>query len=475
MHHCHAADLSVLPRDPSLQSRQPNIVVLIADDLGYGETGCQGNTQIPTPHIDSMAARGVRFTSGYVTAAFCSASRAGLLTGRYQTRFGYEFNPIGARNDDPTIGLPLTEISLPQHLHDAGYATTLIGKWHLGGTAKFHPQRRGFDEFFGFLHEGHYFVPPPYDGVSTWLRRKSLPGGGQGRWSSCDGRLTLSTHLNSDEPDYDANNPILRSSQPVNEPLYFTDAITREAVSFINRTADRPFFMTVAYNAVHSPMQGADGYMRKFAHFDDIQRRIFAAMLANMDDSVGEILSALAKNDLDENTLVVFISDNGGPTQELTSSNHPLRGEKGSLYEGGIRVPFLMSWPGKIPTNQQSDQPVISLDIFATACAAAGIALPTKNPIDGINLLPYLNGEESSPPHDALFWRTGKRAALRRGEWKLVRNSGGKAESDWQLFHLTDDVSETKDLSSSESTRRDALIAEWQQVNSKMIEPLFNP
>ena len=465
---CHAAD--------SLrQPRQPNIVVLIADDLGYGETGCQGNSEIPTPHIDSIAARGVRFTNGYVTAAFCSASRAGLLTGRYQTRFGYEFNPIGARNEDPTIGLPLTEITLSEHLRDAGYATALIGKWHLGGTAKFHPQRRGFDEFFGFLHEGHYFVPPPYDGVSTWLRRKSLPGGGQGLWSARGGRLMISTHMNSNEPDYDANNPILRSSQPVNEPLYFTDAITREAVSFINRTADRPFLMTVAYNAVHSPMQGADGYMQKFAHLVDVQRQIFAAMLGNMDDSVGEILSALAKNDLDKNTLVVFISDNGGPTRELTSNNYPLRGEKGSLYEGGIRVPFLMSWPGKIPANQQYDQPVISLDIFATACAAAGIELPVKNPFDGINLLPHLNGEESSPPHDALFWRTGNRAALRRGECKLVRNSGRAEESDWQLFHLPNDLSEMTDLSPTESAVRDDLIAKWTQMNSEMIEPLFKP
>ena len=161
--------------------QSPNIVLFLADDLGYGETGCQGNPQIPTPHIDSIAANGVRFTQGYVTAPFCSASRAGLLTGRYQTRFGHEFNPTGAHNEDPDAGLPTTEKTLADVLVDAGYVTSLVGKWHLGGTARYNPIRRGFDEFFGFLHEGHYFVPPPYEGVTTWLRRKVLPGGGKGR------------------------------------------------------------------------------------------------------------------------------------------------------------------------------------------------------------------------------------------------------------------------------------------------------
>jgi len=193
--------------------RRPNIVLLFADDLGYGELGCQGNPQIPTPHIDSIANAGIRFTDGYVTAAYCSASRAGLMTGRYQTRFGYEFNPIGHHNEDPQAGLPASQVTLAQHLHDAGYTTALIGKWHLGGHASFHPFRRGFDEFFGFMHEGHYFVPPPYRNMTTMLRRKTLPNGSKGstgndRWISADGRLIYSTHMGRNEPAYDANNPI---------------------------------------------------------------------------------------------------------------------------------------------------------------------------------------------------------------------------------------------------------------------------
>jgi arylsulfatase B len=207
----------------------PNVVLIVADDLGYGELGCYGGQDIPTPNIDSLARSGVRFTNGYVTAPFCAASRAALLTGRYQTRFGFEFNPIGAVNAEPDIGLPVNERTIADYLRQAGYVTAMFGKWHLGGSAKFHPQRRGFDEFFGFLHEGHYYVPPPWSGHVTWLRRRSLPDGSRGRWTSPDGRIVWSTHLNSFEPDYDADNPILRGSQPIDEQTNLTDAFTREA------------------------------------------------------------------------------------------------------------------------------------------------------------------------------------------------------------------------------------------------------
>ena len=208
--------------------RRPNIVLLLADDLGYGELGCQGNPQIPTPHIDSIARNGIRFTSGYVTAAYCSASRAGLLTGRYQTRFGYEFNPTGAHNEHPDAGLPGSQLTLARHLHNAGYTTALIGKWHLGGHAKYHPLRRGFDEFFGFTHEGHFYVPPPYREVTTMLRRKISPDGRKGRWISPDGKLVYSTHMGNDEPAYDANNPIVRGGQPV-------EFLVRSACGAMNR------------------------------------------------------------------------------------------------------------------------------------------------------------------------------------------------------------------------------------------------
>ena len=391
------------------EGRRPNVVVLVADDLGYGELGCYGGKEVPTPEIDKLASGGVRFTDGYVTAPFCAASRAGLLTGRYQTRFGFEFNPIGAKNEDPKIGLPVNERTLPQWLRDAGYVTSLVGKWHLGGTAAYHPQRRGFDEFFGFLHEGHYFVPPPWSNVTTWLRRKHLPDGSTGRWTSPDGRLVWSTHMNGQEPDYDANNPILRNSQPQAETANLTDAFTREAESFIERHQQQPFCLVVAYNAVHSPMQGSDEYMAKFAHIPDIHRRIFAAMLAHLDDSVGRIMHKLQACKLEEQTLVVFLSDNGGPTRELTSSNLPLRGEKGQLYEGGIRVPFLMQYPGHLPAGQTDARPMISLDLLPTILSAAGISTPRTFSTDGVDILP-------APPSALLACGSESRLSTRRLE-----------------------------------------------------------
>jgi len=451
-------------------SSRPNIVLLFADDLGYGELGCQGNPQIPTPNIDSIADGGVRFTDGYVTASYCSPSRAGLLSGRYQTRFGYELNPIGAGNKDPNVGLPAPQVTLAQHLHDAGYTTALIGKWHLGGAAAYHPLRRGFDEFFGFLHEGHFFVPPPYHGVTTMLRRRTLPDGEKGRWT--DGKLVLSTHMGHNEPPYDANNPILRGGQPVEERAYLTDAFTREAVDFIDRHKRKPFFLYVAYNAVHSPLQGADAYMERFAHIEDIHRRIFAAMLGNLDDSVGAILKKLRDEGLEENTLVFFISDNGGPTRELTSSNLPLRGGKGDVYEGGIRIPFLVQWKGRLPAGEIYGHPVISLDVYATSAAVAGAPIPGRRQIDGVNLLPYLTDEIGGRPHQVLFWRLNQRTAVRVGDWKLVRNPKRGSGSNWQLYNLAEDISESKDFVESHSDKANALKEVWERLNGEMIEPI---
>ena len=448
----------------SAEPRRPNILFIVADDLGYGEPGCYGGTDIPTPHLDALAAGGVRFTHGYVTAAFCAASRAALLTGRYQTRFGFEFNPIGAKNAAPGIGLPVGEKTVADHLRATGYATALVGKWHLGGTAEFHPQRRGFDEFFGFLHEGHTYVPHPWEGVTTWLRRRALPDGGTGRWTSPDGRIVWTTHMGGNEPDYDADNPLLRSSQPVDERANLTDAFTREANDFITRHRTQPFFLYLAYNAVHSPIQAPEAYLAKFAHLPDLHRRLFAAMLAHLDDSVGRVLAHLRATGLAENTLVVFLSDNGGPTKELTSRNDPLRGGKGELWEGGIRVPFIVSWPGRI-TPRTDATPVISLDATATALALAGISAP-PTPLDGVNLWPLLSGKSTAAPHSALYWRVGERHAVRQGDWKLLRQRGA-----WQLYDLAHDVGEQTDRATAEPARTQALAALWETWNAAQVAP----
>lgn len=445
---------------------RPNVIFIVVDDLGYGELGCYGGREVPTPNIDRLAAAGVRFTSGYVTAPFCAASRAGLLTGRYQTRFGFEFNPIGAKNAVPGIGLPVTEKTIADRLRDAGYVTGLVGKWHLGGTAEFHPQRRGFDEFFGFLHEGHHYVPAPWQGVTTWLRRKTLPDGGRGRWISPDGRIIWSTHLGYNEHEYDADNPLLRGSQPVNENSNLTDAFTREACDFIERHRTQPFFLYLAYNAVHSPMQAADAHMAKFAHIDDIHRRIFAAMLNHLDDAVGRVIATLRENGIENNTLVVFVSDNGGPTKELTSSNAPLRGGKGELREGGIRVPYIVSWNGRI-TPRVVESPIVSMDATAAALEMAG-AESGKTKIDGVSFMPLLTGRKSELHDRTLFWRVGKKHAVRNGDWKLIRDG-----NEWKFFNLAHDPGETNDLAAKELDRVQKLSALWDQWNAEQAAPLW--
>jgi arylsulfatase A-like enzyme len=443
---------------------RPNVIFIVADDLGYGEPGCYGGREIPTPNLDRLAAEGVRFTQGYVTASVCAPSRAALLTGRYQTSFGFEANAIGAANADPRVGLPAEPRTLAHRLRAIGYATALIGKWHLGGTAAFHPYRRGFDEFFGFLHEGHYYVPPPWQGATTWLRRPALPNGGKGRWTSPDGRVVWSTHLNNIEPDYDADNPILRGSQPEAEPGNLTDAFTREACDYIHRHSSQPFFLYLAYNAVHSPLQGADRYLEKFAHIPDIHRRIFAAMLAHLDESIGAVLEMLHYVGADQNTLVVFLSDNGGPTRELTSSNAPLRGEKGSLFEGGIRVPFIARWPGRLPAGKVSDNPIISLDLAATALAGAGVKLEPGT-LDGADLAALLQGGSPASPR-TFYWRMGQRRALRHGDWKIVRDGGRGQGGAWMLFNLASDLSEKTDLAAQEPARLADLVQRWDAWNA---------
>lgn len=426
-------------------ARKPNIVLIVADDLGWGELGCQGNSEIPTPHIDSIAKNGARFTQAYVTAPFCCPSRAGLMTGRYQTQFGHELNAVGKLNLDPKVGLPVEERTLANYLKDAGYATGAFGKWHLGTAAQYHPLKRGFDEFYGFLHEGHYFVPPPYKGMNTRLR--------------------------VNEPPYDDANPVMRGTEPIVESEYLTRAITREALSFIERNTSRPFFLYLPYNAVHSPMQAPTPTVRKFNGIGDEHRQLFAGMLAELDSGVGAILESIRNRGLENDTLIVFISDNGGPTQELTSSNGPLRGGKGQLYEGGIRVPMLIQWKGTVPAGQVLHSPVISTDIGATALHAAGAAMPKDKPLDGVNLLPLLT-KKAAPASRDLFWRMGKAIAYRSGDWKIVRQpSRDQPEAPFALFNIAEDPNETTDLAAGRPGIVADLRATLDAMNAKMAPP----
>ncbi|MBM4026296.1 MAG: hypothetical protein FJ280_12975 [Planctomycetes bacterium] len=268
------------------------------------------------------------------------------------------------------------------------------------------------------------------------------------------------------EPNYDADNPILRAGQPVVETENLTDAFTREAESFITRYKAQPFFLYLSYNAVHSPMQGADAYMQKFAHIPDVHRRIYAAMLSHLDDGVGRVLARLRAEGLTQRTLVVFLSDNGGPTRELTASNAPLRGGKGDLLEGGVRVAFLMQWPSRLPAGRVEPRMISTLDLFPTFVKAAGGAIPTG--LDGVDLLGPLAAADDAPMRERHFWRLAPKAALLEGDWKIHRQ---RMDQPWQLYHLPADPAEEHDLSAQEPARRAALVAVWEELSAEMAVP----
>src|SRR5262249_25996028 len=411
--------------------RRPNILVIVADDMGYADAGVQGCKDIPTPQVDSIAAGGVRCTNGYVSGPYCSPTRAGLLTGRYQTRFGHEVNPGGMNQ-----GLPLTETTLADRFKAAGYATGLVGKWHLGGTDEQHPQKRGFDEFFGFLGGAHdYFQPTG----------------------------------------------VLRGTKPAGEQGYLTEAIGREAVAFIARHKAPPFLLCVTFNAVHTPMQAHDAGVKKLAGIADQQRRTYAAMMFALDEAVGKVLAKLKDDKLDTDTLIFFFSDNGGPTMKGTtingSINDPLRGSKRTTLEGGIRGAVFVPWPGEVPAGKGYHQPVVQLDIAPAALAAAGVEVKPEWKLEGVNLLPYLGGEKPAAPHEALYWRFGQQMAIRKGNWKLVRYDlaaeGGSGVSPVKLYNLADDIGEKTDLSAEHPEKVKELQADWDKWNTANVAPLW--
>lgn len=410
--------------------RKPNIVLIVADDLGYGELSIQGSKDIPTPHIDSIAKNGVRFTNGYVSCPVCSPTRAGLMTGRYQQRFGYELNPGMPGQAVKEFGLPLNEKMLPERLKLPGYKTGMFGKWHLGYEPQFQPPRRGFDEFYGFLGGAHSY--------------QSVGAGTQ--------------------------NPIQRNDKPVESVDYTTDAFAREAASFIERYEDQPFFVYLPFNAVHTPLQATQKYLDRFKSITDNKRRTFAAMLTAMDDGVGVVLSKLRELKLEEDTMIFFISDNGGPTASTTSCNGPLRGFKGNVLEGGIRVPFLVQWKGHIPAGQTLHQPVISLDIHPTVLMAAGGQISPEMKFDGVDLMPLLTGKTTKAPHDKLYWRFGRQWAIRDGDWKLESNGDGKPE----LYNLSSDIGEKTDLAEKNPDRVKAMQSAYDAWNAQLIPPKWS-
>lgn len=426
---------------------RPNIVLIVSDDIGYADIGVYGSRDIPTPNIDRIAREGVLFTDAYVSSPYCSPSRAGLMTGRYPQRFGYEFNPDGS----PEYGLPVTEATMAERLQAAGYHTALLGKWHLGSADRLHPLRRGFEEFYGFLGADHSYM------------------------------RVASTDVGTNLPD-----PLMDGLTPVSSVTYLTDALGDRAVTSIREHAAEPFFLYLAFNAAHAPLEAPERYLARFPDIADPQRRTYAAMVSAMDEAIGRTLATLREQKLEEKTLVIFLNDNGGPTMPTTSvngsSNAPLRGSKRQMWEGGIRVACAMSWKGHLEAGRVDHRPILQLDVLPTALAAAGIATDGAK-LDGVNLLPWLTGVEKGRPHDALYWRLGGMMAIRAGDWKLVKTRDGplvdtdpSALSDLSeagLYNLAEDIGETRNRAAERPDKVKELAEMWQRWNRDLAKPLW--
>jgi len=431
------------------QGRRPNILLIVADDLGYADIGAYGSREIPTPNIDRLASAGIRFTDGYVSGPYCGPTRAGLMTGRYPQRFGYEFNPDGS----PEYGLPLTEKTMAERLRAAGYRTALFGKWHLGYSHRLRPLQRGFEEFYGFLGAGHSYMN------------------------------VADTDVGTDLPD-----PLVDGTKTVDSVTYLTDTLGDRAVDYIDRHASEPFFLYLAFNAAHTPLEAPEKYLGRFPDIADPRRRTYAAMLSAMDDAIGRTLAALRDNGLEEETLVIFLNDNGGPTMPTTtengSSNAPLRGSKRQTWEGGIRVAFVIAWKGHLQVGRVDHRPIIQLDVPPTALSAAGISVQTGE-FDGVDLMPFLTGAAKGEPHDALYWRLGGMMAVRGGDWKLVKTRDGplvdvdpsvlRDLSSAGLYNLAEDIGETRDLAAERPDKAKELADLWQRWNREMSMPAWTP
>lgn len=419
--------------DKPAEHKKPNVIIILSDDAGYADFEAYGGKEIPTPHINALIKSGIKFTNAYVSASVCAPSRAGLLTGRYQQRFGFENNMSGA----PTLGFTKEDMGIDPNestfgdeMRGNGYRTLAIGKWHLGDEEKHFPLNRGFDEFYGFLGGHRSFFP-------------------------------IKGEVPAEERIHNNKSLILEDNV-----TYLTDMWTDRAISFMKQKSEKPFFIYLAYNAVHTPVDAKKEYWDKFSNIPDSGRRAYAALMASLDDNVGRLRKTLKENHLDENTLIFFLNDNGGATNNF-SDNGRLRGMKGSVWEGGIRVAMAMVWKNQLPKDITYDEPVNSLDLLPTALAAAQGKQIGKNKLDGVNLIPFAYGKNTAAPHQALFWRRGVSAAIREGNWKLIR-----VETDpILLFDLTKDLSETKNVAKQNPEVVKHLLAKLANWEKDLSEP----
>lgn len=444
---------------PAEQSR-PNVIVIVADDLGYNDLSVYGG-KTPTPHIDKLAAGGALMTSGYVTAAVCSPSRAAILSGRQQTRFGFEFNPVGR---DESGGMSLEETTIAETMKSAGYRTGMVGKWHLGQAEGYRPLDRGFDSFFGIL------------GGATPFLTKIGPD---------------DLHVVTAEDQFITRDrfPIIDQETPVETDQYVTDLFTDRAIEFAGQSQTQPFFLYLAYTAPHTPLQASATYLERTPIDASDSERVYAAMLTSLDDGIGRLTDYLKSTGQFDDTLIIFLSDNGCPSY-VSCSNAPLNGWKGYPWEGGLRVPFIVSWPDRI-TPSANDAPVSSLDIAATAAAAAGADHPGA---EGKNLVQSQEAPDSIQSERALFWRFGPTRVVRAGQWKLITvnrstetGSGDELQrsrlpdgipavvsalGQWTfLYDLATDPAERFDVAAQHPEVVVELQQKWEEWNQENVEP----
>jgi arylsulfatase A-like enzyme len=435
---CNLLICSFLTVSGENNTKKPNLIIILADDLGYADLGMHGSKQIPTPNIDRLGREGIIFQSAYVTSPVCAPSRAGLITGKNQLRFGFNnnFGPDQLGFNPEFKGLPVDEITLADKLGELGYTTGLTGKWHLGEKPHFHPLKRGFDEFWGFLGGGHDYYEARPDGED----------------------LVSPIHCNYKTP----------------VPLtYMTDDIGNESVDFIRRHRNELFFLFASFNAPHSPMQALDEDLQLFSQIKDDLRRTYCAMVYRLDINVGKILNALKEEGLEQNTFIIFLSDNGGPANLISngSVNAPLRGQKTTLLEGGIRVPFIFKWPEILPSGKiiNEDEIVSALDIFPTFIEAAGGSVTKDDDLDGMSLLPYLKDASLKIPGRSFKWGYTVSMAFRDGDWKLIRLPDRLP----MLFDLSKDISEQNNVALQNLERTKNMLKELGTWEIRLPQPLF--
>lgn len=405
--------------------KKPNIIIILTDDAGYVDFGFMGSQDLKTPNLDKLAESGVKFTDAHVTASVCAPSRAGLITGQYQQRFGFEANHTGDQNSGD-IGLAKEVKTVADIFKNNNYNTIAIGKWHLGEKDYNHPNNRGFDEFYGFLAGSRSYFPMKNPSREHMLQ------------------------FNGKRVEFDG---------------YLTDVLGDKSVDYVRENKEQPFLMYLSYNAVHTPMQAKESDLNKFKNNP---RQTLAAMTWSMDENIGKLVNTLKDLDIYDNTLIFFLSDNGG-AHNNDSKSGPLKGFKGNEFEGGHRVPFVITWPKKIKPHQTFDGLTSSLDIFHTALAAADIQKPDNIILDGKNLIPYLNSDKKRSPHQKLFWRKLEESAARVDNYKIVSlDSFGT-----NLYNLSIDLGETNDLSLSDSIKLKELKSEYSAWENQLINPLW--